>query len=132
MKSQIRQILKKLKLLKLECLIVTSEANISYLCGISSRESYLIVSKNKLYYLTDSRYTEEAKKQLSREFAVVKITGPVFPLIFKILKRIKAQNAGFEENQITCFAYNKLKNELKDIHGIFAYKNAVNNRTRHS
>lgn len=52
----------KAKLQDGEALIIISEANRRYLTDFSSSDGYLIVTKEKTVFLTDSRYIEEAEK----------------------------------------------------------------------
>lgn len=52
----------KAKLQDGEALLIISEANRRYLTDFSSSDGYLIVTKEKTVFLTDSRYIEEAEK----------------------------------------------------------------------
>ena len=64
MNAKIKRICAQLKKEHLDGLILSSPANISYLADYPSRDSYLIISDHQSVYLTDSRYTEEAKSRL--------------------------------------------------------------------
>ncbi len=47
----------------IDCLIVTSVPNVTYLTGFSGDDSWAVVLKNAIYLVTDSRYTEQSQKQ---------------------------------------------------------------------
>jgi Xaa-Pro aminopeptidase len=48
---------------KFSWLILTNPANVTYLTGFMGEDSWAIVGRRKSYLLTDSRYTEEARKE---------------------------------------------------------------------
>ena len=64
-------------------LLVTSEANVTYLTGFTGDSSYLLVTGDGQWFLTDSRYTEQAGKEapqcelVERKETLVKATAEV-------------------------------------------------------
>jgi len=96
--------------LEIDGLLVSSEANISYLSGMRSRDAYLIVSKNKTIYITDSRYTEEARKSL-KNCTVRQIESSVFKTIAAVCKELKFNRFGFEERQLPYAEYGLIRQE---------------------
>ncbi|MDD5432901.1 MAG: Xaa-Pro peptidase family protein [Candidatus Omnitrophica bacterium] len=109
MTLQIQNIRKKIAQKKIDCLLVTSATNISYLTQTPSRDSYFLISKNRLFYLTDSRYTEEAKKRLGREIIIKKIDGAITQTLVEICLEINAKRIGFEERNLSFSGYKKIK-----------------------
>ena len=101
-----------LKKKNLDGLIVSSEANISYLTGYTCREAYLVISQKKNIYLTDSRYIEEMKKNLPDSFTLKKINGSVFTLIAKTCQGLKLKRVGFEERYLAFGEYQRVKQGL--------------------
>ena len=77
MDTRLKRIHAKLEKDSLDALIVLSPYNISYLTRYRSRDSYLIITKDKNIYFTDLRYIEEAKKCL-KGFVIEKISD-TFP-----------------------------------------------------
>jgi Xaa-Pro aminopeptidase len=110
MNKRIKSLQEKIAREGLDALIVLSAHNISYLTYYASRDSYLVVSKKKNAYITDSRYIEEAKRSLSRAFAVKKIEGPGFKTIARACRRFK--RVGFEERFLSYAEFRKLKGEF--------------------
>ena len=107
----LQRIVAKLKQEKLDGLIVSLPANITYLTGFLSRDSYLLVSPGRNVYFTDFRYIEEAKKNLQDRVEVRRIKGYVFKLIAYSLKGIGIKRAGFEERHLSFAEHAKLKQE---------------------
>ena len=48
---------------KLNCLIVTNPANVSYVTGFGGHDSWAVITPRTVYLLTDSRYSEQAQKE---------------------------------------------------------------------
>lgn len=112
MNLRIKNIYAKLEQKNLDGLIISSPPNISYLTEFPSRDSYLLVSKKGNIYITDSRYTEEAKKNLKKIARVKKVNGSVFKIITDALKNLRLKRVGFEERYLPFGEYEKIREEL--------------------
>jgi Xaa-Pro aminopeptidase len=116
--SRIKRILAKIEQENLDGIIVSFPANISYLVKFSSRDSYLVVSKKQNFYITDSRYTEEAKSNLKRTAAVKKSDGSVFKSIADICLDLGLKRIAFEERHLPFAEHKKIKEALKRKAGL--------------
>jgi len=96
---------------KLDALLVSKNANITYLTNYLSRESYLLVSKKQNIYFTDSRYNEEAKRIL-KECAVVQYNGSFYKTISEACNKLKIKHIGFEERFLPFAEYSKIEEGL--------------------
>ena len=47
----------------IDALLVSSWPNVTYLSGFKGTESWVLVSRKGLYFITDSRYTEQAQDE---------------------------------------------------------------------
>ncbi len=104
-------------------LLVSSPANISYITDYKSRDSYLIISKKKNLYITDSRYTEEAKKALNPAFAVKQANGLLInSSIADFCKQMDITNLGFEEEYFSFAQYQRLKKTLNVSINLVPYR----------
>jgi Xaa-Pro aminopeptidase len=112
MSVRIKNIYARLKKINIDGFIVSSQPNISYLTGYTSRDSHLLVSKKRNIYFTDSRYIEEARTGLKDIAVVEKINGSVFKMIFDACHNLNLKNIAFEEKSLTHSAYRKLKGEM--------------------
>jgi len=123
MNPRIKEIYSELEKLKLDGLVVSHQPNISYLTDTRSRDAYLLVSKQKNIYITDSRYIAEAGKNL-KCCALQEIKGSVFQTIANACKKLHFNRVGFEERYLPVAEYNKIREgwdygiELTPTHGI--------------
>ena len=112
MNSRLRKIYPKLAQKNLDGLILASPANISYLTDYPARDSYFLISKKENIYVTDSRYTEEAKEGLKGSASIIKIKDSVFKTIAQACVDLRLKRIGFEERQVSFFGHKKIKKEL--------------------
>ena len=94
---------------KIDAYLVTKEINIVYLTGFPASESWLLVSPQKTFYLTDSRYVLEAQKGLKGLASVSCYAGSIFEMVFQIAKEKRIKRIGFDERHLTLAQYNALK-----------------------
>ena len=114
MNAKIKRICAQLKKEHLDGLILSSPANISYLADYPSRDSYLIISDHQSVYLTDSRYTEEAKSRL-KGIAVKDVSSNPLKGINQVCRQLRLKSLGFEKRNLSFMQYNKIRKELSDI-----------------
>ncbi|MDD5282193.1 MAG: Xaa-Pro peptidase family protein [Candidatus Omnitrophica bacterium] len=112
MSSRLRNIYSQLRQRRLDGLLVSSPANISYLAEFLSRDSYLLVSEKENIYFTDSRYTEEVKSSLKGEIKLNECNGWVFQRISERSLSLGLKRLGFEERHLPFAEYNKIKESL--------------------
>jgi Xaa-Pro aminopeptidase len=119
MNLKIRKIYPRLESIRLDGFIFSSPANISYLTDYCSRDSYLFISRKGNFYITDSRYCEEAKKNLLG-FKVEEARGSVFRKIADICSGLGLKCIGFEERYLSFAEYKQIRKELADSVGLVA------------
>ncbi|MCC6759439.1 MAG: aminopeptidase P family protein [Candidatus Omnitrophica bacterium] len=85
---------------RLDCYILTSDTNIRYLTNFPASESLLIVFPTKSVYLTDSRYTEEAKIGL-KGVIVEQFTHNMTKTMFDIIVKNTASRVGFDDRHLS-------------------------------
>jgi len=112
MNSRIRSICAKLKGHGLDSLVLFSPANISYLTGYRSRDSYLVVSKKGSLYITDSRYTEEARVRLKGLLRVRQIKDSFSKTLASTCSEFGFKRLGFEERYLSFADYRKISRGL--------------------
>jgi len=62
-KKRIKAIRHQLKKKRINCLIVTNPAHVTYTTGFMGADSWAVITKGQTFLLTDSRYTEQAKRE---------------------------------------------------------------------
>lgn len=97
--------------LKVDGFLVTNTANIRYLTRYNAEAAWLLVFPKQAYYLTDGRFTLEAKKGLNG-VPVVESTQPFLDPIERLLRRHRAKTIGFDAKHISLATFQKVKNGL--------------------
>lgn len=93
-------------------MFISSPANISYLTKTQSRDSYLLISKKGNFYITDSRYTEEARRALEKSIEISKVKDSLPGLIAQLILNYGFKRVGFEEKHLSFSGYMKIRKEL--------------------
>ena len=107
MNEKIITLRKNMEMLGIDGLIVNNPNNIKYLLGVNA-EGALLINTKENFFITDARYTETAKNQITLDDEVV---------IFDVANLTDEENigffqdcnkVGFEENYITYANYNNM------------------------
>lgn len=105
----------------LDALLITSSYNLRYASGFTGSAGLSVVTKDKAYFITDFRYTEQAAEQ-AVGFEVIKHAGNPYDDVEKIIQDEKLANIGFEKDFVTFASYEmiekKLTAELKPVSGL--------------
>ena len=105
----------------LDALLITSSYNLRYASGFTGSAGLSVVTKDKAYFITDFRYTEQAAEQ-AVGFEVIKHAGNPYDDVEKIIQDEKLANIGFEKDFVTFATYEmiekKLTAELKPVSGL--------------
>ena len=93
--------------------IITKPENQYYISGFTG-EGLIIITGHENYILTDSRYTEQAKKETSN-FTIIETRSGISPFSIgvEIVKEFKLNNIGFECHSLTVKEYDELAAHLK-------------------
>ena len=99
-----------------DAVLVFQEVNTFYLSGYSNTNAYYLIFNDKTYYLTDSRYIEEAKASIKDDIEFISITYQnTYDKILELLIAHNAKSVGFEDNRIKLSDYIDLNSHLKDF-----------------
>ncbi len=93
---------------KISAFFFSKPANIFYLSGFHSTHAYILITLEKNYFLTDSRYFEKAKEEL-KNWEVILIEGNTFTFLKKFFKSLNLKTIGFEKEAFTIFLREKLR-----------------------
>lgn len=83
---------------------ITGKANVFYYSGFKSEDAALLVTSDRAFIITDSRYTIQAAEQ-APDFEMYNISGG----LSKLFETVKPEKLGYEENYITVAEFEKLK-----------------------
>ncbi|MDD5496701.1 MAG: Xaa-Pro peptidase family protein, partial [Candidatus Omnitrophica bacterium] len=84
-----------LKRIGLDSFLVTNETNVSYLSGFEGRDSFLFFSGKKRFFLTDSRYIEEAAVSV-KGFDMELVESSTYENLERLIRANRARKIGFE------------------------------------
>jgi Xaa-Pro aminopeptidase len=94
----------------LDAVLFSSLENIRFLCGFTGSDGALIYGREERYFLSDSRYEEQAKGELQGagfERYKKKLEG-----IARRLRALRVKRLGFEGSALTWETYQSLKSHL--------------------
>ena len=97
---------------RLDAVVVTKEVNLHYFSGFRGDDTTLVITQDKAFIVTDSRYTEQAKQQ-APEFTLVEQKDGLLKKTAEVLAEEDAKAIGFEGNAMIFDTYAKLRELLK-------------------
>lgn len=93
--------------LHLPAILVTDPVNVGYLTGFTGNESGLLVSADHAWFITDSRFTEQAEQEIHNSEIVLQTHG-VLTKAAALASDNGFQTVGFESEYMTFAAYQQL------------------------
>jgi Xaa-Pro aminopeptidase len=91
----------------LDALLVFGLPNIRYLCGFTGTDGVLYVGKDETVFLTDSRYFEQAEKQVNSDRVICYKNKVV--AVGDLLKDLSANRVGFDAEVVAVSLYQQLQ-----------------------
>lgn len=92
----------------IDALILTKPANVTYITGFLGEDSWAVVTKNAVYLLTDSRYTEQAQKECAGT-TIVERKDLIAPACGGLVRKLKSAKVVAVENSISVAMYRALR-----------------------
>ncbi|MFA5143146.1 MAG: Xaa-Pro peptidase family protein [Candidatus Omnitrophota bacterium] len=102
---------KRLRRDKLDALLVTNDINISYLSGFTGHDATIIVTPDKSFFITDSRYIEDAGDSVTG-FDIRLARGSLYKIIEEITAAERLKRIGFESRNLSYEVAVRLKKSL--------------------
>ena len=96
--------------LKIDCLLVSSAANVRYLTGYLGSNGLLLLTKTESHFFTDPRYAITASREITCKVHIEKKALTLAAAA--ILKRKRLKRIGFESAWLRFEDYLKIKEEL--------------------
>jgi Xaa-Pro aminopeptidase len=94
----------------LDGILITSLENVHYLSGFTGSDAALVMTETKGYFLADSRYTTQAKEEVSG-FELIEYKKKVEGLS-DLMNGLELRGIGFESQNVTYGAHKELAEEL--------------------
>ncbi|UZQ50898.1 M24 family metallopeptidase [Clostridium kluyveri] len=122
-KKRIEKLRKAMRKKDIDGVLLVGDVNRNYLSGFTGNESFSVITCDKAFFITDSRFTEQARQQV-KDYEVVEYGRGVSLIDFlnDLLNKIDVKRIGFEENVLSYSQYtlytNKLQCEFVPMDGI--------------
>jgi Xaa-Pro aminopeptidase len=110
--ERISRIKKVLREDHLDGILITSLENIHYLSGFTGSDAALVVTETKGYFLADSRYTTQARGEVSG-FEVIEYNKKIEGLS-DLLNDLGLRGIGFEPQNLTYGAHKELAEKVRE------------------
>lgn len=105
--ERVKKVQDKLSDYEIDALMITSSFNLRYVSNFTGTTGLSVITKDKAYFVTDFRYTEQAENQ-AKGFEIIQNKGPIYDEVQKIIEQDKIERLGFEKNHITFGTYQKI------------------------
>jgi len=111
-KKRIKAIRRELNKKKINCLIATKPANVTYTTGFLGDDSWAAITKGNVYLLTDSRYTEQARGECPY-CTIIERSDSLAELVSKLVKKLKSVRTVTVEKTTSLADFETLKKHVK-------------------
>ncbi|MFB0553112.1 MAG: M24 family metallopeptidase [Phycisphaerae bacterium] len=110
--KRIRAIRLELNKKKINCLIVTKPANVTYTTGFMGDDSWAAITRGNVYLLTDSRYIEQAQGECPC-CAIIERPNSMSELVAKLVQKLKSVRTVTVEKSTSLADFEALKKHVK-------------------
>lgn len=110
--SRVTEIQMKLKKFNCDAILITSPYNLRYASGFTGSTGLSVITKEKAFFVTDFRYTEQAAEQ-AKGFEIIQNKGSIYAEAAKIIEAEKISTLGFEKDFVTFSTYQVLQELLE-------------------
>jgi Xaa-Pro aminopeptidase len=94
-----------------DAMLVTSPENVRYLCGFSGTEGTLLLSRDSGFFLTDGRYTTQARKEVAGSQVIT--FKKKWEHIGRLAARLKIKRLGYEARHVSVAMLQEMEKHVK-------------------
>ena len=84
---------------RLDAMLVTGSINVAYLSGFLGDDACILATRKKRYFITDSRYIEDARRTL-KGFEIRPVKKSTYEALTEIVKSERLEKIGFESTNL--------------------------------
>lgn len=110
-KERIQRLRRAIKEKDLDAVLLQSDPNRNYLSGFTGDESFSIITEKEAIFITDSRFTEQARQQV-KDYEIIQYKGAFQDFLGSMTKKLSVKKLGFEEDIVSFSTYNTYKNTV--------------------
>ena len=104
------KVFKKLDDLNVDAFFITATPNIRYVTGFTGEDAFLLLTKDSINLIVDSRFTMQANEEVYNNVKVLEYTPPIIKFTENLLLKNKVHWLGVEKNRINAELYLSLLN----------------------
>ena len=108
MNSRLKNLVRQFDRYEIDAFLVTKDIDVAYLTRFPAAESWLFVTRQKVYYITDFRYILEARQNLKGIIAK-RYQQSISEPIIQIASDQNIRRIGFEGRHLTVYDLKRLK-----------------------
>src|SRR4030067_3781704 len=114
LRQRVSEVRARLKERSLDALLVSSVINRFYLTAWQgdTESGFVLVTHEKNFIITDSRYTEHVSRQTGG-FEVVETSEGIGPTLADLLGKNRLKRVGYESHDLSVFSYQRIKKFTK-------------------
>jgi len=131
-KKRINAIRNQLNKCRINCLVLTKPANVTYTTGFLGDDSWAVITKGRAYLITDSRYTEQAQKECPH-CKIIRRTDSLPQAVAKIVKKLKSVKTVTVEKSASLADFELLKKNvttrLKSVANVIETARSIKDNT---
>lgn len=110
--GRVRRIRAQMRDRGIDCLILTKAVDVTYVTAFTGHDSWSLVTRNKVYLLSDSRYIEQAQKQCVQT-AIVQRHGSIAEAAAMLVRKLKSVEVVGVAHSISVAACRELQKQLR-------------------
>lgn len=102
--NRIEKLREKMKENCLDGVLLVGDPNRNYMSGFTGDESFAVIGLDRSIFITDSRFTEQAKAQV-KNFEIRQYNGKIEEFLNDVVEELGIKTLGFEEDILTFDKY---------------------------
>jgi len=110
---------------RLDSMLVTGDKNVCYLSDFEGSDAALMITPKRRYFITDSRFIEDAKKNI-KGFEILCVRESTYKTISEIIKDERLKRVGFESMGLPYEVAVRLKGGIGEA-ALVGVKNLIEN-----
>lgn len=109
--TRLENLRKNMQSENLEAILITSSSNLRYMTQFTGTAGIALVTCAHAIFITDFRYTEQAREQ-AKQYEVVEHKGNILEELAKQMECLNVKRLGFEQEFVTYYTYEMYKEKL--------------------
>ncbi len=114
MNTRIRKLIGSFQEYHIDAFLVTKDINIQYLTRFPACESWMLVSPQGSFYITDFRYVLEAKEGL-KGVKIYPYAKSIYSAVAELAGRLKFKKIGFDSRHLNVSQYENFKKSVAHL-----------------